>query len=119
MHSEGQLALVELPRALTHHVSGLDSLPEALLLLIASRLDSAKDLCNLEAVNKFCRSVGSDNAIWKQLCCDKFGAPHSADPPSWKELYRFNHQYLYGVIFSRRFGRLLNLPNGLQLFINM
>ena len=52
-----QRAIVPLPTTTAHDRATFEALPEALLFLIALKLDSARDLCSLEAVNRFCRYV--------------------------------------------------------------
>lgn len=54
MESNTEHALIPLSFIQNSEIA-FDDLPEALLFLIATKLDCHRDLCNLEAVNKFCR----------------------------------------------------------------
>lgn len=35
------------------------------------------------------RDVADDDNLWKELYYERFGVCATADPPSWRELYRF------------------------------
>lgn len=35
-----------------------------------------------------------DERLWRRLCEDTFAVPLGCNPPSWRQLYAFNHQLL-------------------------
>eukprot|EP00878_Enallax_costatus_P007207 GHUV01007551.1.p1 GENE.GHUV01007551.1~~GHUV01007551.1.p1 ORF type:complete len:145 (+),score=32.14 GHUV01007551.1:622-1056(+) len=64
------------------------------LLNIASRLEDAKALTNLQLVNRRCRHIVDDDELWRRLCTKKFNCPpqFAESGFSWRELYKFNHE---------------------------
>jgi len=39
--------------------------------------------------------LGENEELWRELCIYKYGVSPAASPPSWKKLYRYNHELLY------------------------
>eukprot|EP00803_Ostreobium_quekettii_P008391 evm.model.scf_2260.1 EVM.evm.TU.scf_2260.1 scf_2260:4019-6391(+) len=102
----------------------LDGLPDDALHTVASKLCSARDLCTFEIVSKKCRRAGYDDGLWKGLCRSKFFVPEASRPPSWRELYKFNHKVLYDaicgdILLPKRPGKRLNLGGGRRLLIHV
>lgn len=101
---------------------GWESLPLEVLCTIASHLTTAKELCLFGRISHASRykvnivhcddaccndiaqrasipdthhSVAArDERLWKHLCISTFAVPENSTPPSWKELYAFNHEVL-------------------------
>ncbi|GIL53363.1 hypothetical protein Vafri_8983 [Volvox africanus] len=82
-------------------VRTLEEVPQDVLQLIVSRLMTAQDLCVLQCVSKRCRDAAGADELWKRLCMSRFAVPESCSPPSWKQLYRFNYEFLYKILLSR------------------
>lgn len=91
------------------------SLPPEIVALICLQLDSAKDLCNVSAVNTECRSVAGDDSLWKPLCQRHFLVPAYAEPESWRELYKFNHQTFKELLIKGWLEQIDSLGGPIQL----
>ncbi|PNH03122.1 hypothetical protein TSOC_010829 [Tetrabaena socialis] len=102
-------------------VRTLEEVPQDVLLLIAARVVTAQELCVLQRVSKRCRQAACSDALWKRLCMSRFAVPGSCSPPSWQQLYKFNHTFLYQVLLSQSAERFSSYPRfgGGSRFIGM
>lgn len=75
-----------------------EQLPLDVLSRICAYIDTAKDMCCFGQLNKSCRMAASDDRYWRELCVTKFFVPQHSEPVTWKELYRFNHEFFYEVV---------------------
>lgn len=85
-----------------------DNLPCDILNQISSFVarDGAHGLCVLQRVSRRCRAAASNEDLWRQLCIRHFAVPEACSPPSWQQLYRFNHHFLYKILLSSSGERL-------------
>jgi hypothetical protein len=104
------LHTLNVPPSTTRH-SFLD-LPVHCVHLIASNLDDARDLLRLQSLCSASRYAANDDLLWKDLCMSKFSVPEDSNPPSWKELYKFNHEFLHKVVLSCATDRLMQTRLG-------
>mmetsp|Transcript_4586 Transcript_4586/g.11392 ORF Transcript_4586/g.11392 Transcript_4586/m.11392 type:complete len:144 (+) Transcript_4586:426-857(+) len=96
-------------------------LPSELLLAVGRTQASASSLVALSMVCRAYRSLGDNECLWRELCISKYGVSPTASPPSWKKLYRYNHELLYQHVlqntvnvlrdFNLRQGQAMRLPN--------
>lgn len=79
------------------------NVPSCVGTLILSKL-GAQDLLQLSRTSKSWRRAAREDALWRTLCRKKFGTciPADAEPPSWQELYKFNHRLLMGILAMER-----------------
>lgn len=70
----------------------MDVLPDEVILKVAQCLDDAKDLISLA---KSCYAMYTlllhNEEVWKSLCVHVWMVDERASPPSWRLLYKFNH----------------------------
>mmetsp|Transcript_12703 Transcript_12703/g.27530 ORF Transcript_12703/g.27530 Transcript_12703/m.27530 type:complete len:127 (+) Transcript_12703:72-452(+) len=89
-----------LPKGPTRHCF-FNKLPYDALHVVATNVAAtAQDLLRFEQVSKRCRRAASDDTLWKRLCVSKFSIPDGCRPPSWRALYRFNHEFLRNIILA-------------------
>jgi hypothetical protein len=56
------------------------------------------------------RRATNDERLWKQMCLSKFGG--CRQPPSWRALFRFNHEFLHHVILRMATDELMQARLG-------
>lgn len=102
---------------------GWSSLPRELQLCVARSLDSPRDVLAFATSAKSFRSLADCDEVWKRLCTAKFGVAPDADPepPSWRELYIFNHEVLYRCVLRNTVNVLrdLRIRPGSGLLVQM
>lgn len=69
-------------------------LPVEVLLHIAGHLATAKELCTFARISYTASIAARDELLWKRLCESTFAVPRDCAPPSWRQLYAFNHHVL-------------------------
>lgn len=74
--------------------TGWHELPLEVLLHIAAHMTTAKELCMFARISYAASIAARDEVLWKRLCEDTFSVPRDCTPPSWRQLYAFNHQLL-------------------------
>mmetsp|Transcript_29125 Transcript_29125/g.52069 ORF Transcript_29125/g.52069 Transcript_29125/m.52069 type:complete len:139 (+) Transcript_29125:264-680(+) len=82
-------------RSRSQQFSQWHELPSELLLAIGRTQASAAGLVALSMVCKSFSVLGENEELWRELCIYKYGVSPAASPPSWKKLYRYNHELLY------------------------
>eukprot|EP00192_Tetraselmis_astigmatica_P018017 CAMPEP_0117657416 /NCGR_PEP_ID=MMETSP0804-20121206/5319_1 /TAXON_ID=1074897 /ORGANISM="Tetraselmis astigmatica, Strain CCMP880" /LENGTH=127 /DNA_ID=CAMNT_0005463869 /DNA_START=82 /DNA_END=465 /DNA_ORIENTATION=+ len=89
---------VEVGESSPEEASLWPQLPWEIQLWIGQSIESPRDLLALGATCKAFRSLGQCELLWKALCVSKFAADPASNPPSWKKLYRYNHELLYNYL---------------------
>lgn len=86
----------------------LSFLPEPILEQIFSHVLTARDLCCLALVSKTARVWADNPKFWRQACLMTFKVDPKAQPTSWKELYKFNHEIVREVLLNKNLQRILD-----------
>uniref|UniRef100_A0A7R9Z933 F-box domain-containing protein n=1 Tax=Chlamydomonas euryale TaxID=1486919 RepID=A0A7R9Z933_9CHLO len=97
--------------------------PDALRMLAAELSEELADVLRFEQVSKPCRDAVGNELLWKRMCLNTFSVPEGTRPNSWRELYRFNHEFLHTVLLYATdrlmAARLQGLTPGMVLNMGM
>eukprot|EP00798_Chlamydomonas_sp_ICE-L_P003393 gene3393-13433_t len=88
-----------------------DQIDDDALHHLISYIEDEKDLLRFETVSKKCRRAARDDMFWKRLVLNNYAVPPDCPAPSWRLLYRFNHDMLK-YIFTRATDDLMTMRLG-------
>ncbi|GFH31931.1 uncharacterized protein HaLaN_31065, partial [Haematococcus lacustris] len=65
-----------------------------------------------EQVSRASRHAASDDLLWRALLLERFGWRPLEAPPSWRQLYRFQHELFSRVVLQRTSEVLMHMRMG-------
>uniref|UniRef100_A0A7S3E4U6 F-box domain-containing protein n=1 Tax=Chloropicon laureae TaxID=464258 RepID=A0A7S3E4U6_9CHLO len=82
-------------------------IPLDVVAIVVGHLDCAKTVASFARVSKRCRDFAEDDALWRRLYSMRFPMPSEPPKGKWKDLYRFQKQFLRDVLLNKNLDEIL------------